>query len=173
MQRRNGTAFEEKARRNMRILRSLRDALPGGLGQVIPLFYEEVAVVRYIALDESIAGFPVPQPGSITNDRHFFNLAAPGVNDRTPTIVSFRTSHTGSPRFQALLNNSPLFHHTFRDEGPHSWQRLLAAGTLKPEGNSLDFVVFDGTVTFSDVIIVYTAKELTVKLRRPDPVLTQ
>lgn len=140
---------------------------------MLPLFYEEVAVARYITLEESIAGFSVPQPGSITNDRHFLNLAAPGVNDRTPVIVSFRTSHTGTPRFQALLNNLTLFNHTFSDEGLHSWHRLVAAGTLKPEGNGLDFVVFDGTITFFDVVIVYTSKELTVKLRRPDPVLTQ
>lgn len=65
----------------MHILRSIRGTLPGGLGQVLPLFYEEVAVARYIALDESIAGFPIPQPGGITNDRHFLNLEAPGVND--------------------------------------------------------------------------------------------
>lgn len=72
------------------------------------------------------------------------------------------------------LNNTPLADHRFSDGGPHAWHRILPPGTLKPESNELVFAVFDtGTVTFADVVILYTSRELTVKNPLPEPVISR
>ena len=62
------------------------------------------------------------------------------------------------------LNSAPLTQHTFTDDGLHSWHEIIPAGALKAEGNQLVFAVTgEGIVRFSDVVILYTSSELTVK----------
>ena len=150
------------------------------VGNVLPLFFEEAEVARYIVLPESAGGFTLPDPQSQINDLHV-QIGAPGLLDDSLPVVFFRTTHTGSPSMAVLLNDRQLTLHTFGDAdgGPRSWHELVPAGLLRADLNELTFAVGNegapgaDTVTFSDVLVLYVSKELTVKKRRRPPVATQ
>ena len=62
------------------------------------------------------------------------------------------------------LNSSNLTRHTFTDANPRSWHELIPSGALQAEGNELTFAVNgDGSVQFTDVVILYTSNQLTIK----------
>jgi hypothetical protein len=148
----------------MTLLRSLVARLRDFLGQ-FPFFNEETRVARFIVLAESAGGFSVPHSGGI-NDRHFLDINAPGVVPQSFSVIFLQTVHSGRPSFSVRLNTAPLTHHTFTDDGPHSFHEIVPAGALKAEGNELVFAVTvtgEGSVRFSDVVILYTSSELTVK----------
>jgi hypothetical protein len=137
------------------------------LGDVFDFFVEEPEVARFTPVVESANGLLVPNP---LNDRHIQHIHAPGLLEGSVSVIFFRTTHTGRPEFRVRLNAPVVTHHTLVDPGPHSWHEIVPAGVLKPTDNELTlFVTGDGTVTFSDVVILYTSNRLTV--RRP-PVLT-
>jgi hypothetical protein len=70
------------------------------------------------------------------------------------------------------LNSTRLTEQTLSTPGPHTWHEIVLAGALKAEANELTFAVSgEGSVTFSDVVILYTANQLTVRIHR-EPVLT-
>ncbi len=152
----------------MDVLRSLAARVGSLIGQA-PFFNQETRVARYIVLAESLGGFSVPHSGGIS-DRHFLDINAPGVVTQVFPVIFFRTTHSGTPTFSLRLNATNLTRHTFADANPRSWHELIPSGALRAEGNELVFAVNGGgSVQFSDVVILYTSDQLTVKT---PPVLT-
>lgn len=142
----------------MPILQSITGRIHSGLSRFLSRSAEAPAGTRYIAIGESIDGFTLPDEQ--TNDRHFVSINAPGVDPNASAVVLYRTAHTGHPSFRATLNGTDLTHRTFSDIDPHAWHRVVPPGTLKPEDNEMAFTVLEGgTVTFSDVVILYTLNE--------------
>lgn len=140
----------------MSLLQSLISRIRSRLTQASPRSLGGPPGSRYIVVDESIDGFTLPDEQR--NERRIGSIKAPGVDATSSAVVLYRTSHTGHPSFQATLNGRDLTHRTFSDNDPHSWHRVVPPGTLQHEGNELTFAVVDeGTVTFSDIVILYTA----------------
>ena len=134
---------------------------------VLGLFYEEAQVARLLTFAESVGGFVVPDAAGIS-DRHI-QFDAPGVLDGSLPVVFFQTTaDADKASFSVRLNSGPhLVEATIEnDRSPHSWNKLARAGSLMPEHNELVFGVNEGAVTFSDVFIVYTSSQLTVKKQR-------
>jgi hypothetical protein len=126
---------------------------------------EETEVTRHVALGETAGGFTLPGPPS-GSDRHFQQVHAPGLRAGSRPVILFRTRHEKTPRFSLRLNSTTLMQHAFvkDDTRHHSWHEIVPAGALKPQDNELVFAVAgDGSVTFGDVVILYTSNELTVK----------
>ncbi len=145
----------------MMLLRPLVARLRDVVGRLF--FNEETRVARFVVLTESAGGFSIPPSGGI-NDRHFLDINAPGVVPQSLPVIFFRTTHSSRPSFSVRLNSAPLTQHTFTDDAPHSWHEIIPAGALKAEGNELVFAMTgEGMVRFSDVVILYTSSELTVK----------
>ncbi len=144
---------------------------------LIPTFFDEPDVTRYMAVGESAGGFTIPDPAAALpiSDRNIRDIHAPGLKNGSLPVILFRTAHTGSPTFSVRLNATRLTQHTFPalDTGSRSWHEIVTAGALKPENNELTFAVSgDGDVTFSDVVIFYTSNKLTIRRPLPDPVLS-
>lgn len=140
---------------------SIIQSLINGIDIVARLFFEEPEVARYVAVAETLGGVTVPNPLS---DHHFQNIHAPGLEERTIPVIFFRTRHTGRPTFKVRLNSTDLTQHTFVNDNLHSWHELIPAGALKPENNEVTLSVSgSGSVTFSDILILYRANRLTVK----------
>jgi hypothetical protein len=117
-----------------------------------------------VAVVDTAGGFTVPDPASQLNDRHIQQIHAPGLLGGSLPVILFRTTHTGRPRFSVRLNSTTLTQHTFTGDGPDTWHEIVPGGALKPQDNELTFGVSgQGTVTFSDVVILYKSNELTVK----------
>jgi hypothetical protein len=138
-------------------------AKTGPLGQ---LFFEEPEVARYIAIPGTAGGFQLPDPASGQSDRHIQNIHAPGVLIGSAPVIFFRTRHKERPRLSIRLNETPLTQYTFVSADPpeRSWHEIIRIGALRPENNELIFSVSgEGTVVFGDVIIMYTANEVTVR----------
>lgn len=142
---------------------SIFHARTGPLGEV---FFEETEVARYIALVGTALGFQVPDPVSGLSDHHIQSIHAPGLLSGSASVIFFRTRHTGRPRFSLRLNTEPLTTYTFvaADPPERSWHEIIPASALKPQDNELVFNVSgQGTVIFGDVVVLYTANELTVR----------
>ncbi len=132
--------------------------------------FEQPRVARYVALAETAGGFAVPDPTTGLSDRHFHPIEFPGVID-IPSVIFYRTRHNGKPRFSVRINDASLTQYTFTDNDPpeRSWHEIIpargpAGSTLRPQNNELVFGVSGGSVTFGDVVILYTSNELTVKI---------
>lgn len=137
---------------------------------VFGFFFEEPEVARFVTVAESASGFKIPDPAALSSDRHIQGIHAPGLINGSLPVIFFRTTHTRSPSpslspsFSVRLNLTHVTQQTLSDAGPHSWHEIVPAGTLKPENNELTFAVTgDGSVTFSDVVILYKSNKLTVK----------
>lgn len=134
---------------------------------VLGLFNEEPEVARCLVFGETALGFAVPDPASGSSDRHL-QFDAPGVADGCVPIVLFQSTPDGEASFSVRLNSTPhLVQLSVDGGGPHSWHKLAPAGSLRPTQNELVFAVSDGRVTFSDVAILYTSNQLTIRKRRP------
>ncbi len=160
----------------MSLLQSIASRVLGGLGQVFPLFFDQVQVARYVPIVESAGGFSVPDPAAPlpVSDRHITGIAAPGVLGDVHPVIFFRTAYTGTPSFSVRLNAARLTQHNVTATSPRSWHEIVPPGTLKAEDNELVFAVSgDGSVRFEDVVILYTATELTVRKRLPGPVVSR
>lgn len=152
----------------MPLLRSLRQ-------NVFPLFVEETRVSRYVVLPDSVGGVtaPGPAPGVVGSEwaPHF---DAPGIVTGAHAVIFFGAKpETEAARFSVRLTRSPehLMLHTFTDGGLHSWHQIIRPNMLTALDNELIFNVSGGgTVTFSDVVILYTSDKLTIN--KP-PVLTE
>jgi hypothetical protein len=132
---------------------------------VFPLFREEVQVARYLAFPESVGGITIPDPESGINDRHL-QFDVPGLVERSHAVVFLGTTpHTAEVSFTVRLNNWPhLVKHTVTEGRIQSWHAVTPPGALKPEKNELVLAVSaGGNMTFSDVFILYTSNQLTVK----------
>ena len=133
--------------------------------------FEQTRVARYVALAETAGGFTVPDPKSGISDRHFQALEFPGLIE-SASVIFFRTRHTGRPSFSVRINQASLTRFTFTAADPpeRSWHEIIPArvpsgSTLAAQNNELIFAVSgNGTVTFGDVVILYTSNELTVKI---------
>ncbi|UPJ53112.1 hypothetical protein IVB30_18410 [Bradyrhizobium sp. 200] len=135
-------------------------------GDVHTIVLEQTKVARYVALDETAGGF------AITNfDRHFQDIEFPGVAP-VSAVILYRTRHEGSPKFSVRINSAPLTQYNFTENDPleRCWHEIIPAidggrqPTLKAQKNELVFRVSEGTVTFGDVVVLYTSNETTVKI---------
>lgn len=135
---------------------------------VLGLFYEEPDVARCLAFHESVGGgFTVPDPASGVSDRHI-QFDAPGVLEGSVAAVFFQTMVESDEASFSVRLNAPdhLVITTLAKGDPHSWHKLAHPNTLRAIGNELVFAVSEGKVAFSDVLIVYTSTQLTVRKRR-------
>ena len=138
-------------------------ARTGPFGQ---MFFEEPEVARYIAIPGTAGGFQLPDSTSGLSDRHIQEINAPGLLSGSAPLIFFRTRHRERPRISIRLNGAPLTQYTFVSADPpeRSWHEIIPLGALKPQDNELTFSVSgEGTVVFGDVVIMYTANELTVR----------
>jgi hypothetical protein len=136
-----------------------------------PFFNEVTRVARFVTVAGS--GFTIPDPNAPlpVSDRHIQDIDAPGVVGNTFAVIFYRTDHTGSPTFTVRLNTTRLTAHAFGHPGPDSWHEVIPPGVLKAEDNELTLAVSgEGSVTFSDIVILYTSDQVKVK---EEPVLTQ
>jgi hypothetical protein len=125
-------------------------------------FTEETRVARYVTVAGSENGITVPDAGGIS-DRHIQGIHAPGLVP-VPAVILFRTRHNQAPSFSVRLNATRLTAETLQGEGPRTWHEIIPAGALRSADNELTLAVTgDGSVTFSDIVILYTSDELTVK----------
>ena len=141
--------------------------------------FEETRVTRYVALDETAAGFTIPDPAQPLSDRHFHPIEFPGVIE-VAAVIMFRTRHSGGARFTVRINQERLTQYAFRNDDPpeRCWHEIIpargpAGPTLRAHNNELTFGVSEGTVTFGDVVILYTSNEATVKISVNLPVTLQ
>jgi hypothetical protein len=134
----------------------------------IPIVIEQTSVARYTALAETADGFTV----TTVNEGDFRGIEFPGVT-ATPSVIFYRTRHTGLPRFSVTINSVAVTEYAFTENDPpeRSWHEIIPAGvvgeaTLKAQNNELVFGVTSddgtGTVTFGDVVIMYTSNETTI-----------
>lgn len=133
---------------------------------VLGLFNEEAQLARLLTFAESVGGFVVPDAAGI-GDRHI-QFDAPGVLEGSLPVVFFQAAADGDrASFSVRLNSGPhLVEATIENREPRSWNKLARGGSLLPEHNDLVFAVSGGSVTFSDVFIVYTSNQLTVRKQR-------
>jgi hypothetical protein len=131
---------------------------------------EATSVSRHVAIAETAGGITVPGPDGLS-DHHIHPIELPGVIE-TPSAIFYRTRRTGKPTFSVRINNAPLTQYTFIDNDPleRTWHEIIPASTpagptLRSENNEMVLGVRgDGTVTFGDVVILYTSNELTIKV---------
>jgi hypothetical protein len=145
------------------------------LQDLFPSFSEVNQVARYVTVAGSGSGFTVPDPNATLplSDRHILEIHLPGLVVDAPAVIFYRTSHTGNPSFTVHLNPTRLTSHAFGDVGPNSWHEIIPARVLKPEHNELTLAVSgEGSVTFSDIVILYQSDQLKVKKPIPDPVIS-
>jgi hypothetical protein len=139
-------------------------SIPRQFRDLVGGFFEETRITRTIVLAESVSGFDIPTPREI-GDRHFRDIHAPGVVTGSNPVIFLRTTNTGRSRFTARLNQHRLIDHEFRQSGTQSWHRLIPAGGLKEERNELVLDVRgEGSVRFSDILILYTANNTKVRV---------
>lgn len=134
---------------------------------VLGLFYEEVQVARVLTFAESVGGFVVPDAAGVS-DRHI-QFDAPSVLEGSLPVVFFQaTAGSDKASFSIRLNAGPhLVEATIEnDRSPQSFNKLARADSLLPDHNELVFAVSEGSVTFSDVFILYTSNQLTVRKQR-------
>ena len=132
-----------------------------------PLTIEQTEVARYLALEQTAAGFTLPSAES--SDRHFF-FSLPGAV-ALPAVIYYRTRHAGTPAFSVRVNDATVTQYNFveGDEAERTWHEIIpghtAGGpTLRPDGNELVFFARDGSVTFGDVVILYASNQTTVQV---------
>lgn len=153
--------------------------VPGRITPLRTFIFEETRLARYVALDETAAGFTIPDPAHPISDRHFHPIEFPGVIE-VPAVIMFRTRHSGRAKFTVRINQARLTQYAFRDDDPpeRCWHEIIpargpAGPTLLAQNNELTFGVSEGTVTFGDVVILYTSNEATVKVRITLPATLQ
>ena len=131
---------------------------------VFPLFREETEVARYLAIPHSVEGIVIPGPPPGLSDRHL-QFDAPGVIAGSNAVVMFQTTpHDAEVTFSVRLNNTPhLVTATVSDGRRESWHEVAQRDALKPEKNELVLAVSKGSMTFSDVVILYRSNRLTEK----------
>jgi hypothetical protein len=131
--------------------------------QFLPFFNEVTRVARFVTVAGTENGVTVPDASGIS-DRHIQGINAPGVVASAPAVIFYRTKHAQTPSFSVRLNARNLTGETLSQDGPHSWHEIVPPGALEPQGNELTLsVTGDGSVTFSDIVILYTSDQLTVK----------
>ena len=141
--------------------------------------FEETMVARYAAVAGTEFGFTLPDPTLTPPNLRAMPVESPGVIE-SASVILFRTRHTGRPNFFISINSSArLTQYTFTDDDPpeRSWHEIIPArfpGDPKDPDepvlhadrpNQVLFAIFgDGTVTFGDVVILYTSNESTIKI---------
>jgi hypothetical protein len=137
--------------------------LLNGFRQVFDFFTEVTRVARFVTVAGTENGVTVPGPSG-TSDVHIQAIHAPGVVVGAPAVIFFRTKHAQAPSFSVRLNATRLTAESLSQAGPHSWHEIIPPGALKPQDNELTLAVTgSGSVTFSDVVILYQSDQLTVK----------
>ena len=148
---------------------SILDTLANRIDSLGSLFLEETEVARYVTVAGSDPGFTIPGPSS-GSDHHVQAIHLPGLVVGQLPVLFFRTAHTGSPELSIRMNATTVFRLRLPDGERHAWHEILPAGALRAQDNEMVLgVAGDGSVTVSDVVILYTSSKLTV---RREPVLT-
>ena len=143
-----------------------------------PLTIEQTEVARYLALEQTAAGFTLPSAES--SDRHFFfSLPGAALSRRVRprgavalrAVIYYRTRHTGTPAVSVRINDATVTQYDFvnGDEAERTWHEIIPAHTpggptLRPDGNELVFFARDGSVTFGDVVILHASNQTTVQV---------
>jgi hypothetical protein len=132
------------------------------------VFQQEVTqIARYITIADS--GFTIPDAANPQSDRHIQGINAPGATSGSSSVLLFRTMCFGKPTFSVRLNSDFTLQLTPSTPGPHAWHEVVSSP--KQTGNELTFAVSgQGQITFSDIVILYTSSQVTVKV---PPVLEQ
>ena len=147
------------------------DTLANRIDNLGGLFLEETEVARYVTVPGSDAGFTIPSPSSPESDRHIQQIHLPGLVVGQLPVLFFRTAHSGSPELSIRVNATSVFRLHLPGGDRHAWHEILPAGALREADNEMVLAVSgEGSVTVSDIVILYSSSRLTV--RRP-PVLTQ
>lgn len=136
----------------------VRDRLAG--------FIDVPEVARCVTLPGVPQGFTIPDGPAGLSDRHFQDVNAPGLIERSLPVLFFTTRNGGESRFSVRVNSASLIQHqlTGAEPSPLSWHVLIPAGALREENNELVFgVPAGGSVHFSEVVILYRSDKLTVR----------
>lgn len=132
------------------------------------LTIDQTQVARYHAFEQTASGFTLPN--SESTDRHFF-FSLPGAV-ALPAVIYYRTRYSGKPSFNVRINEATVTQYTFvdGDEAERTWHEVIPAHTagtptLQPDNNELVFFAGDGgSVSFGDVVILYTSDHTTVPI---------
>lgn len=125
--------------------------------------YEEPQVARYITVAGSDDGFIIPSGDPALNDVHLQGIHAPGLVPGIPAVLYFRTQHWKGSQISVRLNSTTLFRYTAPADGAQSWHEIIEPHVLKEQDNELTLAVStQDQVAFSEIVILYTSKVLTV-----------
>jgi hypothetical protein len=128
------------------------------------IVHEQPMVARYVAVETG--QFTLTHAD---DHRHFRSINCPGVMQIT-SVLFFRTTHVGSSVFTVRLNGALVIQYDFMEKDPYDQRWHLLIGGVMPQNNELAFAVStlgfsgDGTVSFSDVVILYTSDQTTIKI---------
>ncbi len=137
--------------------------LLSGFRQFFDFFTEVTRVARFVTVSGTENGVTVPDQSGI-GDRHIRAIHAPGLVVGAQAVIFYRTKHTQTPSFSVRLNATRLTAESLGQAGSQSWHEIIPPGALKPQDNELTLAVTgNGSVTFSDVVILYQSDQLTVK----------
>jgi hypothetical protein len=94
------------------------------------IVFEQTTVARYVAVAETAGGFTIPSPDFPLSDRHIEGIEFPGVTE-IPSVIFYRTRHTGRPRFTVRINDARPTDYTFTDNDPpeRAWHEIIPAST--------------------------------------------
>jgi hypothetical protein len=151
-----------------------------GLSSILGVFGVDTDVARLQTVTEALGAIIVPDPGTGSSDLQIEGVNVPGLVGGTIAVLFYRAVARGNGTFhvrvQSANGTTQPTEHTIPafDGGALSCQEVLPAGLLTAENNSLIFAVSSdtggGSVTFSEVAILYKSNQLTVPRQ---PVLTQ
>lgn len=147
----------------MGVLDSLRQ-------NILPLFSEVTRVARYVVLPDSVGGVTAPSEApAVIGSEWAPHFDAPGIVPGVHAAIYFNTeAKAEGARFSVRLTRAGdhFMMHTLTDTEPHSWHQIIPPNLLTSSDNELIFNAYDGaTITFSDVVIMYTSERLTIPQR--------
>jgi len=134
---------------------------------IFPLFYEVTRVARYVTLADSVSGVTAPSEAPfVIGSQWAPRFDAPGIVPGAHAVIFFGTeARSEGARFSVRFTRagSHLMNYTLTDTEPHSWHQIIPPNVLTSSDNELIFNAYDGaTITFSDVVIMYTSEKLTL-----------
>ena len=127
------------------------------IDNIIALF-EVTRVARFV----TVAGGSVPDENGLS-DRHIQDISLPGLVEGAAAVVMYR-ARASSPEatFTFRVNNRPLTARSGDQGGPYSWHEVVPGGTLKESKNEITLGCSEGSVVFSDIVIMYQSDKTTV-----------
>lgn len=141
----------------------------GLFDNVVDLFVERPEVARLTTVSATSGGITLS--ANTISDQHLQGIAAPGIISGSTAILFIRTTHSGKVRFTVRFaaSNQHLISHEFSqgEVGPRSWHVFVPPNVIAAHDNELILAragASEGSITFSDVAILYRSDKLTVRL---------